>query len=801
MKISEQWLREWVAVRLDAKALAERLTLAGLEVGSVAPVAGDLSHVVVGEILAVAPHPQADRLRVCQVNVGRKKPLTIVCGAANAAAGLKVPAALEGAVLPNGTRIAATQIRGVDSAGMLCSAAELGLEEQSSGLLVLDRASKPGTPVVEVLGLDDRIIEIDLTPNRGDCLSILGLAREVAALTGARFTPQKPRPPATRSRRRLKVTLKVTLKAPAACARYAGRAIEDINPQAETPLWLRERLRRGGVRSIHPVVDITNLVMLELGQPMHAFDLDRLAGGIQVRFARARETLELLDGTSPTLESSDLVIADDRRPVALAGIMGGQQTAVTSGTRHIFLESAWFRPEVIGLRARHHGLHSESSHRFERGVDPQLQRRALDRATQLILEICGGRAGPATEAVESRQLPRAVPILLRAARIERVLGMTLPAAQVESILKRLDMRVARARDKSGRAWKVTAPSWRFDLVREVDLIEELARVHGYQRVPVQAPPATLHVSPLSETRVAESRLRSVLIDRDYQEVITYSFVDPALQALIMPDQPALALANPIASDLAQMRTSLWPGLIQTVRHNLNRQQTRVRVFELGRRFRLGANGATDEQQVLSGVACGDAHPEQWGSATRPVDFFDVKADVEALLASSGQAFLFRPARHAALHPGQAAEIVQAHTGVVVGILGTLHPGLEASTGLDKSAILFEVTAEALQTGVLPQFQEFSRFPSVRRDIAVIVDQAVSAQVVLEICRESAGNLLVNLQLFDEYRGEGIDSGRKSLALGLTFQDTSRTLSDKDVDAVVGRVVADLQARFNAQLRQ
>lgn len=800
MKISEQWLREWVAVRQDTKALAERLTLAGIEVGAVSPVAAPLENVVVGEILSIAPHPQADRLRICLVNVGQKSPLTIVCGAANAAAGLKVPAALEGALLPNGTKISRTAIRGVESFGMLCAAAELGLEEASQGLLLLEAKAKPGTPITKYLQLDDHQLEVELTPNRGDCLSIMGLARELAALTGARSTPVTTKPAVAKTRRKLSVTL----GAKKACARYAGRVIEGINPQVTTPWWMKERLRRSGVRSIHPVVDITNYVMLELGQPMHAFDLDRLSGGITVRHAYENETLNLLDGKTLTLEPADLVIADARAPVALAGIMGGQDSAVSVTTQNLFLESAWFRPDAIGTRARHYGLHSDSSHRFERGVDPLLQRQALERATALVLAICGGKPGPITEAISAAQLPKRPQILLRAQRIERVLGMSFSSATVETILKHLGMRATKtAANKSGRRWKVTPPSWRSDIGREVDLIEELVRVHGYDKVPAHVPQAALHVPTVPESRLAASRLRAVLIDRDYQEAITYSFVDPALQSIISPGSAPFTLANPIASDMAQMRLTLWPGLIKAALYNQNRQQGRVRLFEIGRRFLPTANGNADEQPVIAGIAAGAAFAEQWGIKARPVDFFDVKGDVEALLALGGRRqFGFRTARHPALHPGQSAEIFQIGSeNDPVGLLGVLHPDIQDKSGLEKAVILFELRLSALQVAIIPEFQEISRYPGVRRDLSMILAEAIPAQAILDHVRKVAGALLVNLELFDEYRGEGIDSGRKSLSLGLTFQDTSRTLNERDVEDIVGRVVAGLQASFKAQLRQ
>ena len=797
MKLSELWLRDWVTSREKAAGLADRLTLAGIEVAGITPVTTLTGEVVVGEIVSMTPHPQADRLRVCQVNIGQKQPITIVCGAPNAAIGLKVPAALTGAVLPNGMIIKAAAIRGVESSGMLCSAAELGLEESSEGLLVLDPAAKPGASLRKILKLDDQILDIELTPNRGDCLSVMGLAREVAALGSSRFIPVSIKPVKAKSRRRLDT--KLTAKS--ACARYTGRVIEGLRPDSHVPWWLKEQLRRSGVRSIHPVVDVTNYVMLELGQPMHAFDLDRLSGGLQIRLARSGEALTLLDGQNLVLDPADLVIADHKRPVALAGIMGGMDTAVGAQTINLFLESAWFRPENIALRAREYGLHSESSHRFERGVDPNLQRMALERATALILSICGGRAGPVMEVKSTAHLPKQSAIRLRADRISRVLGMNLAASTVETILKRLGMRIARAAVQGRRGWKVSPPSWRTDIVREEDLIEELARVHGYDKVPVHVPRALLHVPALPETRIAESRLRSALVDREYQEAITYSFVDPAIQALIDPGAHGVSLVNPIASDLAQMRTTLWPGLIQTVRHNLNRQQTRVRLFEIGHRFLGASNGKTLEQSVVAGVACGNAMAEQWGLKPRPVDFYDVKADVEALLAQTRGHYAFKAAGHPALHPGQSAEIFIVDRDISIGRIGVIHPEVQEKIGLDRSVILFELNADILSSTLLPEFHEISRFPAIRRDLALLLADSVPAQAVFDAVQVAAGRLLVNLELFDEYRGEGIDSGRKSLALGLTFQDTSRTLNDEEIETVVGRVVTALQAGFGAQLRQ
>ncbi len=792
MIISENWLREWVSPKLDTRALADKLTLAGIEVSAVTPLGAGLAHVVVGQIVAIGPHPNADRLRVCQVNVGKGKPRTIVCGAANAAAGLKVPAALPGAVLPNGAAIKEAAVRGVGSEGMLCSAQELGLAEASEGLLVLDDKLAVGLPLADALGLPDHQLEIELTPNRADCLSIAGLAREVAALTGARLKSVKIKDAPVTSRKKFKVTVQAKRE----CPHYMGRVITGIDPHATTPLWMAERLRRSGIRSIHPVVDVTNYVMLELGQPMHAFDLDRLEGGLTVRPAQAGESLELLDGSKIEPVASALLIADAARPLALAGIMGGAASGVTRETRNLFLESAYFAPATVSKYARHHGLHTDSSHRFERGVDPALQRMALERAAALLLEIVGGECGPVTEVSAAAYLPKRAPILLRHARVTRLLGTTLPPARIGTVLSRLGMQVRRA----AGGWRVTPPSYRFDVSIEADLIEEIARVVGYETLPATLPTLQATAAAVPETRIPMPRFRRLLVDRDYQEVITYSFVDPALQALIEPDTAPARLANPIASNMAVMRTSLWPGLLQAVVYNQNRQQERLRFFELGARY-LPEKGAVREDAVLAGAVTGPALAEQWGAATRAADFFDLKGDVDALLTLSGAAgqFAYVPAHHPALHPGQAAEITRE--GRRVGFIGALHPQLQAQLGLSGPVFVFELAFADIEQAQVPIFTELSKFPSIRRDLALILDRSIPAAQVLAVVRQAAGELLVNLEIFDEYRGEGIDSGRKSLGLTLTLQDFSRTLKEEVVEAVMAGVVSALQSEVGAQLRQ
>jgi phenylalanyl-tRNA synthetase beta chain len=792
MKISEQWLREWVSPKLDTAELAECLTLGGLEVGSLEPAAGPLQGIVVGKILDVRPHPNAERLRLCSVDAGQEQSLEIVCGADNAAPGVKAPVALPGTRLPNGSLIERSEIRGVESQGMLCSAVELGLAESASGLLLLANKAAVGTDVTRYLKLDDTIYEIELTPNRGDCLSVAGIAREVGALTGARLKESAGRRVRAKTRR----TFRVKLKAGQDCPRYVGRVIEDVNPAARTPDWMVERLRRAGVRSINPVVDVTNYVMLELGQPMHAFDLDLLAGHIEVRHAREKERLKLLDGTEAILEAGTLVIGDKDRAVALAGIMGGLESAVSERTRNIFLESAYFNPETIAGRARGLGLQTESSYRFERGVDPQLQGKAIERATALLQKIVGGRPGSTVEVKLERYIPQRASVSLRRQRIAKVLDVELPASQIQRVLGRLGMRVSR----NATGWRVTPPSWRFDIEREIDLIEELARVHGYERLPTRTPRMAADTVFRSERLVPLERFKTVLVDRDYQEVITYSFVDPELQALIAPDQTGLKLLNPISSDMSVMRVSLWPGLLQSVRYNRNRQQQRLRLFEVGRHF-VRQRGTTRQDVLLGGAVTGAALPEQWGLPGRDADFFDAKGDVEALLRATGYAgaFGFASSSHPALHPGQQARILK--DGVEIGRLGALHPELTVRLDLEVPVFLFELTIFALQQARIPRFREVSRFPAIRRDLAVVVDVAIPAQAVLDCVAKSAGELLVDLQLFDEYRGEGIDSGRKSLALGLTLQDSSRTLKEEVVDSVVGRVIHSLESGLGAELRK
>lgn len=776
--------------------------MAGLEVDAVEPVAAAFSGVIVGRVVSIAPHPQADRLQVCSVDIGADEPLSIVCGARNVAVGMHVPTACIGAELPGGVKIRKTRLRGVESQGMLCSAAELGLAESAQGLLALDHTAEPGHDIRAYLQLDDVSIELGLTPNRSDCLGIAGVAREVAVLNQCALSGPVIEPlPAT-----IEAAFPVTIASTAACPRYLGRVIDGIDNSGAAPLWLQERLRRSGIRSINPVVDVTNYVMLELGQPLHAFDRDELHGGIVVRFARGDESLTLLDEQQVTLNDETLVIADDQGPLALAGVMGGLSSAVTTQTTTLFVESAFFSPAAITGRARAYGLHTDSSHRFERGVDPELPRLAIERATRLILDIVGGQAGPITEAGDADCLPRPLRVPLRRQRLRRLLGMTVDDNEVERILTALGMGDI-VSDEHG--WVVTPPSFRFDIAIEADLIEEIARVHGYNNLPVSQPQAHMQISATSTAdAAAERQLRDVLVRRDYQEAICYSFIAEELQRLFDPQDPGVKLANPLSAELTVMRTSLWPGLIQALQYNLNRQHKRVRLFEVGVRFQLhdgeNDNGTVAdrirEENIVAGVACGDRHAEQWGVASRPMDFFDIKADVEALLGLTAGTCRFEAANHPALHPGQAARILSAQ-GTAIGWCGLLHPSIQASLGLDRDVYLFELSAAALRRRQVSGFRPLSRFPAIRRDLAIVVDRDIPAARIQDAIAEVAGDLLQESIIFDVYTGKGIESGAKSLAIGLTLQEFSRTLTDDDVEALVVRVLSHLEVAFGASLRE
>jgi len=792
MKFSEAWLREWTNPGISTKELADQLSMAGLEVDSVGSVAGEFQGVVVGEVLAREQHPDADKLSVCRVNAGQDDELQIVCGAKNVAVGMKVPVALIGAVLPGGFKIKKAKLRGVQSLGMICSETELGMAESSDGIMGLPADAQVGTDIREYLDLDDSFIEVDLTPDRGDCLSIAGIARDVGVINRCSVTPPDTDPVPAQNEDRFPVTL----DAPEACPLYACRVIRNINPEAETPLWMKEKLRRSEIRSISPVVDVTNYVLMELGQPMHGFDLAKLNGEIRVRMARAGEKLTLLDGQEQELQDGTLVIADAKSPVAMAGIMGGEHSGVTAETKDILLESAFFAPTAIIGKARSYGLHTDSSHRFERGVDPEMQVRAIERATELLLDIVGGDPGPVEVVASEEHIERRPQILLRRARLAKILGVEIEDEMVADILTRLEMQV----EPVEAGWKVVAHSCRFDISIEEDLIEEIGRIYGYTEIPIYHSAAATVMQSEPEMAFSLQRAKELLVDRSFQEVITYSFISQELHDLMDPQHDTVELANPISADMSIMRTSLWPGLLQTAVYNQSRQQGRVRIFESGLRFVMRP---ADIQQdpMLAGLISGDISPEQWGEDVREVDFFDLKADLEAILSLTGspEDFEFIPGEHPSLHPGQAARVMR--NGEPVGWIGMLHPRLEDKLGLAGNTLLFEIRLDLLTGGALPAFTPLSKFPSIRRDISIVVDGEVKFSQISDCIRQEAPEILQDIRLFDVYTGKNIDFGRKSLALGLILQETSHNLTDEYAEGMMERILHALSDKLNAQLRE
>ena len=791
MKLSLSWLREFVPLKDPPAVLAERLTMAGIEVEGRAPAAPAFTGVVVAKVLTAARHPQAERLSVCTVDGGDGQVRTIVCGAPNVRAGLVSALARVGAVLPGGLEIQRARLRGVESEGMLCSARELGLGEDSDGILELPPELALGEDLRVALDLDDVVLATNPTPNRGDALSVLGLAREFAVLEGGAVqVPTSPPVPVT-----LKDTIPVVLAAPAACAKFAGRVIKGLDPTRPTPLWMRERLRRAGLRSLGPLIDVTNYVMLELGQPMHAYDRRRLSGTIEARLARPGELLRLLDGSDIALQPDMLVIADGAGPIGLAGIMGGERSGIASDTTEVFLEAAWFASAAIAGRGRRLGVITDASQRFERGVDPAGPERAIERASALLIAIAGGQAGPIAVVEEAGSLPVRRPIGLRRAQLKRLLATDVPPARVPEILAALGLAPA----ATAEGWTATPPSWRFDLAQEADLVEEVARIYGYNVIPEVDAPMPQRPGAVGETRVEAERLALALVDRGYFEAINYTFVDPSLQRRLFPDARALALKNPIASDLAEMRVSLWPGLLKTLTTNLNRQQARVRLFEIGAKFVL-QDDVLKEINCLGGVVYGARLPEQWGVRPERVDFYDAKADVEALLAASGrlESFRFVAESLSCLHPGRTARIYR--DSLACGWIGELHPELARALEFAVPPQLFEIELDITSPAPLPAATELSRFPVVRRDLAVVVNEAVTFSQLRESVTVAASSLLRELKVFDVYRGQGIDSGRKSVALGLILQDKSKTLTDADVESVMAAVRDGLARELGATIR-
>jgi len=792
MKFSENWLRSHVPTSVSRDELGAVLTAIGLEVEEVTALGVGLDHVVVARIVSAERHPEADRLQICQVDAGQGEHLQIVCGAPNARPGLVAPLAMIGAQIGE-LKIKPAKLRGVDSNGMLCSAKELGLDSDASGLFELPDDAPVGQTLVEYLGLPDASIEIKLTPNRADCFSIRGIAFDVAAACASEVVPFDAAPVAAVGTRELTVDLAAGAEAP----RYVGRVIEGINARAATPLWMAERLRRSGVRPVSLLVDITQYVMLELGQPMHAFDLGTLQGSIGVRRSRAGEALKLLDGRDAALDDSFLVITDADRPIALAGLMGGFDTRVTDDTTAVFLEAAHFAPAAIMGRGRKLGLHTDAGHRFERGVDPALPRTAIEYATRLVLDLAGGTPAPVTEAVREADLPATASIGLRRARIARVLGIQIADADVERILRALGMDVVAHAD----GWQVTAPSRRFDIAIEEDLIEELARIHGYEQIPTTLPGGASRIAMPSETCLDDLSVRRQLVARDLQETINYAFVDAGLLGQWQLHEDVVALANPLSAELAVMRPSLLPGLVATLGRNAARQLGRVRLFELGRSFHPQAGEGTPaplETQRVAAAVCGDADPQQWGLATRKVDFHDLKGDLESLAAASGAVLTFQPSQHPYGHPARSAEVLR--DGVSLGWIGQIHPRLAKAMDIDVDVFAFELDLAPLAARQLPRAAELSRFPSVRRDLAFLVPEAAAWADLEATLRRAVGPLLRQVTLFDRYVGQGVEPGFKSLAMGLILQDKSRTLTDRDVESVVAEAVSAMEREHHARIR-
>ncbi|HIQ40169.1 MAG TPA: phenylalanine--tRNA ligase subunit beta [Sulfurivirga caldicuralii] len=792
MKVSKHWIEQWTQPGWCAEEMSEALSLAGLEVDGVEPAAPAFKGVVVGEVLRVDKHPDADKLHVTMVDVGEEAPLQIVCGAKNVRAGMKAPCARVGAVLPGGFKIKKAKLRGVASFGMLCSASELGLAESAEGLMVLPSDAPVGEDLRVYLDLDDPILDVDLTPNRADCLSHEGMAREVAALAGSAYaepytliTPEAG----------FETAIQVAVEAPDACPRYVGVEVRGFNKDVETPLWIQEALRRCGIRPISLVVDITNYVMLELGQPLHAFDADRLKGGIQVRFAREGEALVTLDGQRRVLQRNTLVIADDSGPIALAGIMGGEATAVGDETTRIFFEAAHFKPEAIAGRARQYGLHTDASHRFERGVDPALPPKALWRAVDLLLSLAGGEVSRRVAVESFEHLPQPATITLHQEKIEKVLGMVFTGQMVESLLQRLHFQVEPI--GVGR-WQVRAPSWRFDIAIEEDLIEELARLYGYNRLPESAVHAPMQLGNLPETELDEQALREALVQRGYHEVITYSFIDAEMAQAFALNQQTVALANPLSEELAIMRPSLLPGILKALAYNQKRQQLRVRIFEIGRVFAQTEQGY-EQPMKIGGAIYGSRAPLHWDTPVELVDFFDIKGDVQALLAAADMEADFTPAAHPALHPGQRAWV--EHQGQIIGYLGQLHPAYYKRMKLAESVFVFELALPPLLQTRLPAAQPISRFPEVSRDLAFVVDRSVPAAAIEQAIAELDHPLVVQVQLFDLYTGDNLPADKKSLAVKLRFSSLAQTLSDEQVDAAVAQVVEAVQRATGGVLRQ
>lgn len=791
MKLSKLWLREWVNFSLAEQELADQLTMAGLEVDAVSPVAGEFTNVVIAQVLNTRPHPDADKLTLCEVDAKIDKPLAIVCGAANVRPGLKVALAMIGAKLPGGLQIKESKLRGQLSQGMLCSVSELGLAELSDGIMELDEDAPIGMNLRDYLLLDDHVFDIDLTPNRADCFSVLGVAREIAALKKlpllepeiAKVTPS------------IDDQRSVELNAGEACSRYCGRVIRHINTQATTPVWMAERLRRSGIRTLHPVVDVMNYVMLELGQPMHAFDLAQLKGSIQVRFSNTNEELELLDGQTVKLNDNVLVIADQEKPLAMAGVMGGAASAVQAYTQDVFLESAFFNPITIAGVARKYGLFSDSSQRYERGVDPQLQVKALERATALILAISGGEAGPIIEAINETYLPKPISFKFDTNKVLKLTGISIPLNEMRTLLEGLGIKIT----ANDTVFMADIPSHRFDLQQEVDLVEEIVRLNGYDKLKAQPMNTAIQAGSSSDRERIAYQLSHWFRSKGYNETISYSFVDPELQEVLYPKKEFMQLLNPISSELSQMRIGMWPGLIASMIYNVHRQQSAIKFFELGVVFDVN-NQQLTERPCVAALLTGEKGGLNWSETTGSYDFYDLKGDIQSLFALLKiKQVQFIPASHDALHPGQSAQILVEDK--PAGWIGVLHPRIADALDLDKDVLLFELNLESLMSSSSPRYKTISKYPQIRRDLSFLIDKQITALDIERVVRSvNSDDWLKAFDVFDVYMGKGIPEGQKSIAISVTLQDANRTLVDAEINSLISAIIKALENEFSILLR-
>ncbi|MDC0407661.1 phenylalanine--tRNA ligase subunit beta [Candidatus Thioglobus sp.] len=787
MNISTSWLREWISPVVTDEILAEQLTMAGLEVDGIETVAPAFSKVVVGHVVSCEKHPDADKLNLCQVDVGEAETVQIICGAKNVRTGLKVMAALVGAKLPGDFKIKKAKLRGVESFGMICSESELGISDSSEGIAELDVEASIGQDVREYLDLDDHIIELDITPNRGDCFSVLGVAREVSANYNMAFVM-----PDIEITALGKSSVATSVSNTSACPKYLTRSIKGIDNSVQTPQWMADKLKRSGQSTHSPVVDVTNYVLMELGQPMHAFDLAKIQGDIQVRNAKLGETVDLLNDSTVELKDDTLVITDEKSVLAIAGVMGGEASSTQTTTTDILLESAFFEPVSIAGKARNYGLHTESSLRFERGVDFNITELALDRAAQLVIEICGGVASEITKSVDESALPKLEPITITQAKIQKILGFELDSSWIEEKFINLDFEIS---DKTSHSWTIIPPSFRFDIRIPADLIEELARLYGYDKLPVQKLSLDANINVIKEAQIDKYDVMQALVSRGYQEVITYSFISEKYQDLINPLAKKITLTNPISADMSTMRSSLWAGLLQTVESNQRRGHTDARFFEIGLCF--DGVKADEQSNKLAGIVSGNRFNAQWSSELQPLDFFDAKADLESLLSFTSATFDFEAAEHPALQKGQSAKI--SLNGEQVGWIGALSPTVQKELSLSK-CYLYEVDLNAILAGKIAKYESFSSYQQAQRDIALVVDQATPVAALTQSINELKQAHFVGVSLFDVYSGEHIESGKKSVALSLTYQSLEATLADDEVNTKVDEVLALMKDKFSATLR-